>query len=63
MAWLDGKVAFITSAGSGIARSAAQIFTQQGARVVIAEIKPRLGQAAEKLVREAGGRRPVLKLT
>ncbi len=55
MARLEGKVAFITGAGSGIARSASQIFTQEGAKVVIAELKPDLGQAAEKLVREAGG--------
>ncbi|MBI3757658.1 MAG: SDR family oxidoreductase [Deltaproteobacteria bacterium] len=55
MGRLDGKVAFITGAGSGIARAASQIFTREGAKVVIAEIKPELGQAAEKLVRDAGG--------
>ena len=37
---LAGKVAFITGAGSGIARAAAGIFAREGARVVIAEIKP-----------------------
>lgn len=55
MGRLEGKVAFITGAGSGIARSASQIFTQEGAQVVIAELKLELGQAAENLVREAGG--------
>ncbi|HXG18843.1 MAG TPA: SDR family oxidoreductase [Methylomirabilota bacterium] len=55
MGRLEGKVAFITGAGSGIARSAAQIFTREGAKVVIAELKPELGQAAEKLVRDGGG--------
>ena len=55
MGRLDGKVAFITGAGSGIARSAAQLFTQEGAKVVIAELKPELGQATEDLVRDAGG--------
>ena len=55
MGRLDGKVAFITGAGSGIARSAAQLFTQEGAKVVIAELKPELGQATERLVRDAGG--------
>ncbi len=55
MGRLAGKVAFITGAGSGIARAAAQIFTREGAKVVIAELKPELGQAAEKLVRDAGG--------
>ena len=55
MGRLDGKVAFITGAGSGIARSAAQLFTQEGAKVVIAELKPELGQATQDLVRDAGG--------
>ncbi len=55
MGRLDGKVVFITGAGSGIARAASQIFTREGAKVVIAELQPELGQAAEKLVREGGG--------
>lgn len=55
MGKLDGKVAFITGAGSGIARAASQIFTQEGAKVVIAELKPELGKATEQLVRDAGG--------
>jgi len=53
MGRLDGKVAFITGAGSGIARAASRIFTREGAKVVIAELKPELGQAAEKLVSAA----------
>ena len=55
MGRLDGKVALITGAGSGIARSAARIFTQEGAKVVIAELKPELGRETERLVRDAGG--------
>ena len=55
MGRLDGKVAFITGAGSGIARSAARIFTQEGAKVAIAELKPELGRETERLVRDAGG--------
>jgi len=46
MGRLDGKVAVITGAGSGIARAAARIFTREGAQVVVAEINPELGAAA-----------------
>ncbi|MEO7729246.1 MAG: SDR family oxidoreductase [Burkholderiales bacterium] len=52
---LAGKVAFITGAGSGIARAAAVMFAREGARVALAEIKGDLGQATENLVRAAGG--------
>ncbi|MBI3304455.1 MAG: SDR family oxidoreductase [Deltaproteobacteria bacterium] len=55
MGRLQGKVAFITGAGSGIARAAARLFAQEGAKVVIAELKPELGRASERGVREAGG--------
>jgi NAD(P)-dependent dehydrogenase (short-subunit alcohol dehydrogenase family) len=52
---LDGKVAIITGAGSGIGRSAALRFAAEGARVVVAELSPELGKETEQLVREAGG--------
>lgn len=52
---LTGKVAFITGAGSGIARAAALLFAREGARVVIAELKREPGMATEELVRDAGG--------
>jgi NAD(P)-dependent dehydrogenase (short-subunit alcohol dehydrogenase family) len=55
MARLENKVAFITGAGSGIARTATQIFAREGAKVVIAEINQDLGQESERLTREAGG--------
>ena len=55
MGRLQDKVAFITGAGSGIARSAARMFADEGAKVVIAEIKPDLGRECERLIREAGG--------
>src|SRR5215467_2629455 len=55
MGRLEGKVAFITGAGSGIARAASHIFTREGAKVVIAELKSELGRACEQSVRAAGG--------
>jgi NAD(P)-dependent dehydrogenase (short-subunit alcohol dehydrogenase family) len=46
MGRLDGKVAVITGAGSGIARAATRIFTREGARVVVAEINDELGASS-----------------
>jgi NAD(P)-dependent dehydrogenase (short-subunit alcohol dehydrogenase family) len=56
MGRLQDRIAFITGAGSGIARAAAIRFAAEGAAVAIAEIKPDLGRATEQSVRAAGGR-------
>ena len=55
MGRLEGKVAFITGAGSGIARAAACLFADEGAKVVIAEIQPDRGRECERQIRESGG--------
>jgi NAD(P)-dependent dehydrogenase (short-subunit alcohol dehydrogenase family) len=52
---LEGKVALITGAGSGIAKAASRIFAEEGARIVIAEIDHERGRATEAMVKEAGG--------
>jgi len=52
---LEGKVAFITGAGAGIARVAAALFAREGAKVAIIEIDRDKGAASEKAVRQAGG--------
>ena len=54
MARLENKVAFITGAGSGIARSAAQKFANEGAKVVIAELQEDLGQQVETSITDQG---------
>jgi NAD(P)-dependent dehydrogenase (short-subunit alcohol dehydrogenase family) len=48
---LEGKVAVITGAGSGIGRASARLFVAEGAKVIVAEIDPALGEAS---AREAG---------
>ena len=55
MARLAGKVAFITGAGSGIAKASALAFVREGAKVAIAEINGETGRAAEHQIRQAGG--------
>ena len=52
---LAGKIALITGAGSGIGRASAVRFAEEGARVVVAEIQPQLGDATVEAVRAAGG--------
>ena len=52
---LEGKVAFITGAGTGIGRSAAELFASEGAGVVVAEIDPVSGAETQRRVRSAGG--------
>lgn len=54
MGRLEGKVAFITGAGAGIARAAADLFSKEGARVALVEINEQTGSAAEKALREHG---------
>jgi len=52
---LDGKVAVITGAGSGMGRVAAQLFAAEGAKVVVAEYDERAGNETVASVAEAGG--------
>ena len=55
MARLEGRVAVITGAGSGIGRAAAQLFAAEGASVVVAELSRELGEQTVQLVRADGG--------
>ncbi len=52
---LDGKVAFLTGAGAGIAKATALAYAREGAQVAIIELNKETGAAAEKEVRAAGG--------
>ncbi len=49
MAELDGKVAVITGAGSGMARASARVFVREGARVLAADISGREEATAAEL--------------
>jgi len=49
MGELDGKVAVITGAGSGMARATAEVFVREGARVLAADISGREKDTAAEL--------------
>jgi NAD(P)-dependent dehydrogenase (short-subunit alcohol dehydrogenase family) len=55
MARLDGKVAVITGAGSGIGRVAASLFAAEGARVVVADVVADHAASAVADITSAGG--------
>jgi NAD(P)-dependent dehydrogenase (short-subunit alcohol dehydrogenase family) len=52
---LNGKVAFLTGAGAGIAKATALACVREGAKVAIIELNKETGAAAERDVRAAGG--------
>jgi 3-oxoacyl-[acyl-carrier protein] reductase len=52
---LDGKVAIVTGAGGDIGRAIAVRYAQEGARVVVAEIKQELADRTVGAIKDVGG--------
>jgi NAD(P)-dependent dehydrogenase (short-subunit alcohol dehydrogenase family) len=57
---LDGKVALITGAASGLGRVAAELFASEGARVVVADRED--GSECAEAIRAAGGQASYVRL-
>ncbi len=52
---LKDKIAIITGAGSGQGRAAAILFAKEGAKIVVSDWKPELGEETVTLVKSDGG--------
>src|SRR5690349_12565158 len=51
---LDGKVALITGAGSGIGRATSKIFGRDGAKLVLVDVVEEGGQETLRMLKQAG---------
>jgi 2-keto-3-deoxy-L-fuconate dehydrogenase len=52
---LDRKIAFVTGAGSGIGEQIARLFAQQGAHVILTDIRVDAAERVASEIRAAGG--------
>jgi NAD(P)-dependent dehydrogenase (short-subunit alcohol dehydrogenase family) len=52
---MDGKVAVVTAANSGIGRATARLFAREGAKVVCVDIAERGEPRVDQLIRDDGG--------
>src|SRR3546814_13167469 len=52
---LAGKAAIVTGAATGIGEATARLYADEGAKVVVADIRAAEGEALARAIREAGG--------
>ncbi len=52
---MEGKVALVTGAGSGIGRESALAFAREGAKVVVADIVVEGGEETVRMIKDMGG--------
>lgn len=55
MSGIEGKVALVTGAASGIGRESALAFARAGAKVVVSDITVEAGEETARMIRDMGG--------
>lgn len=58
---LEGKVALVTGAGSGIGRASALAFAREGAKVVVADVDIEGGESTVRMITETDGEAILVK--
>ena len=51
---LEGKIALVTGAASGIGRSTALVFAREGAKLVVADLNASGGEETVRQIKETG---------
>ena len=59
---LANKVALITGSGGGMGRAAAELFAQEGASIVVADLDTETGEATASCICDAGGNAVFVKV-
>lgn len=59
---MQGKVAIVTGAGSGIGRETARLFSREGAKVVVADWSEEGGNETVSIIEETGGQAAFCKV-
>src|SRR6266516_3639070 len=62
MRTLDGKIALVTGAGSGIGAAIADRFARAGAHVIVTDLNEAMASDTERRVRASGGAAESLRL-
>lgn len=55
MGLLENKVAIVTGGGSGFGRAISQLYTEEGAKVVVSDISEETGNETVELIKKNGG--------